>query len=1512
MNAKTLKNKGIRIAGIILIAMLAMLCAGLPVKAADTSAIIKNNSTSTAGGGNITVTVQHYDESGAQIYSDDVKEIGPSGTYPYQKATNWTVSKIEVIENNNTKELDSSKWSEIDLQASATVKVTYKPTEGNYSIGTTFYDYTLWGYNSSKKANISINNPAYYTKYKDNTTELNKYGLGIGSNTSGCFPGGYNSNWIYKLANSSNGSHEPVTTGNGNVNNWKANGSSDTIVTGILNRIDNVGQSNEKIVFNYDDPGLFTEGTDEASQTDGAKQIFKDYQLNFTRSGDTYTLASVNNTGGHNSTTTSTTTESGARNTKFFPLDGDNRVTITDAATNVTKNNCYFGMRYDVKFSLGDYTGPLNYSFTGDDDLWVLLDGKMVLDLGGIHGISATQVNGNPTTVDLWKYIKVGSNGEYDANASYDHNQSHIVTILYMERGAGDSDCTMIYTIPNAEGQAVTNNPTGSITLNKVNSNNKGLKDATFDLTMDSNTSVVYKGYKTDDNGHVTFSNLQRGQTYTLTETAAPSGYLTLTDKWQVVVGSETDSSGKAITPSVTLQKSSDDGASWTNVDNNTLTDITQDEYDIEHKGKLVINKTKTDGSALSGAVFTLYDSAKQQVGDTQTSGADGTATFTKLEKGTYILEETTVPDGYAPATENWVVKVTEDPTDSTKLTAALYKADGTTPVTDNKITNYTKQEYVDKNLVAGKTTKLINWDKRTYQIDINAHSVGTSTVGSLSKKPIDVMLVFDLSGSMNGKLDGGTTPNKEQVKFGSNYQYKDIKDSLDTNAIYYYGDEGLVSVKYTSSGYDTYVPQPMKYIDGQWMYYDGEWVNSGTRRKPNYVWQENGWTKVPDGSEEPVYTWNSRISALKEASSSFVSGLAENNSENQIGVAGFTSTYSSGTFTGQLIQISSIAKVTNSPTTLLQKINQQYARQGTFPEKGLTEAETELLPYQEDGNSKYVILFSDGAPSSEGATTQAQNKAKKLRDAGYTVISILLGSETEDVPGSDFDSGEWLKTQIASLKPDGTYYYFNAKTAEDLKNVFSGIQSEISSNGTEFKNAQITDTIDARFTLASGEAERLKTKYGTDITITENKDSSGKVTTTTITWKNQTIPYQKTGSTDQWNETINVVAKSDYIGGNDVSTNVADQSYISTELGKVGLGSPKVNVKTDFVVNDAEDTIFWGDNSNVDANVIKKLFDAGAVKRISGDKCYNYADSDGTNNSLSENRFTYEWYSDESLNTRIADGMDGLKSTQPDTDQTYYLKVIYNPGSATDASNANSTIGQTTYKTGGDTQQVVGVNGVDHSKTYGVYAVHVVKGQIVITKHIDKQYSSIDKVNSNQTFVFKIKNNTTGDVFYETLNFNANQSKKDASAAISNLKKGNYTVTEETSWSPKYSFIEAKGGSLDEANAQGINVTFNIGNKKSDGSFIGLEDLGNKRDAYGNILMTGNSKSIDIGDGTKQHNYQDIKTMKTDGNMVVVTGTHVTADFTNNIQTNWNWLSDTAAAVNKFTKTTSTSGTIE
>ena len=56
-------------------------------------------------------------------------------------------------------------------------------------------------------------------------------------------------------------------------------------------------------------------------------------------------------------------------------------------------------MQYAVEFTLTpDYIGPLEYTFFGDDDMWVFLDNTLVCDIGGVHSSVGEYV-------DLWDYL---------------------------------------------------------------------------------------------------------------------------------------------------------------------------------------------------------------------------------------------------------------------------------------------------------------------------------------------------------------------------------------------------------------------------------------------------------------------------------------------------------------------------------------------------------------------------------------------------------------------------------------------------------------------------------------------------------------------------------------------------------------------------------------------------------------------------------------------------------------------------------------------------------------------------------------------------------------------------------------------------------------------------------------------------------------------------------------------------------------------------------------------------
>lgn len=93
-------------------------------------------------------------------------------------------------------------------------------------------------------------------------------------------------------------------------------------------------------------------------------------------------------------------------------------------------------------------------------------------------------------------------------------------------------------------------------------------------------------------------------------------------------------------------------------------------------------------------------------------------------------------------------------------------------------------------------------------------------------------------------------------------------------------------------------------------------------------------------------------------------------------------------------------------------------------------------------------------------------------------------------------------------------------------------------------------------------------------------------------------------------------------------------------------------------------------------------------------------------------------------------------------------------------------------------------------------FTIHLAKGELKITKTIDQSYSKEKQINSYQTFIYKIErrdeqNGEVKEIFYQTLSFKTDE--KTYEAIISELKKGYYTITEETTWSMKYNIKTIK-----------------------------------------------------------------------------------------------------------------------
>ena len=110
--------------------------------------------------------------------------------------------------------------------------------------------------------------------------------------------------------------------------------------------------------------------------------------------------------------------------------------------------NFAYGMRTEIRFYLPDDTGTngnkdlygndMHFHFSGDDDVWVLIDGELVLDIGGIHGVETGDINFVTGEVSVQDEVV----GTVNIPAG-----EHTMTVLYLERGASSSNCAIYFNL---------------------------------------------------------------------------------------------------------------------------------------------------------------------------------------------------------------------------------------------------------------------------------------------------------------------------------------------------------------------------------------------------------------------------------------------------------------------------------------------------------------------------------------------------------------------------------------------------------------------------------------------------------------------------------------------------------------------------------------------------------------------------------------------------------------------------------------------------------------------------------------------------------------------------------------------------------------------------------------------------------------------------------------------------------------------------------------------------------
>lgn len=109
---------------------------------------------------------------------------------------------------------------------------------------------------------------------------------------------------------------------------------------------------------------------------------------------------------------------------------------------------------------------PIKFNFSGDDDVWVYVDGNLALDVGGAHGkvtghidFSGSSTNKTATVSKTKKSLNKSSIGGEKTPSSFEikgsNSDEHTLTMFYMERGMWESTMKVSFNFPDENEFAV-------------------------------------------------------------------------------------------------------------------------------------------------------------------------------------------------------------------------------------------------------------------------------------------------------------------------------------------------------------------------------------------------------------------------------------------------------------------------------------------------------------------------------------------------------------------------------------------------------------------------------------------------------------------------------------------------------------------------------------------------------------------------------------------------------------------------------------------------------------------------------------------------------------------------------------------------------------------------------------------------------------------------------------------------------------------------------------------------
>lgn len=472
-----------------------------------------------------------------------------------------------------------------------------------------------------------------------------------------------------------------------------------------------------------------------------------------------------------------------------------------------------------------------------------------------------------------------------------------------------------------------------------------------------------------------------------------------------------------------------------------------------------------------------------------------------------------------------------------------------------------------------------MNFDKRadsngdgTYTITMTAQATGKE-VQTTTVKPMDIVLVLDVSGSMDDPIP-------------ARFEKIDANDVTKSGTYYVYAKHSFGLISWHS--YDK-----VKWCDR---------CNSFTHNCFDFIGHNKG--QKYDPTKDQFYTKIAeidKINALKTAVNGFIDQVAKKSADSSIAVVSFAS--EAANVSGGLLPVKTDAEM------LKAAVNGLNAYGATRADLGMQEAACIL----DNGinSKKVVVMFTDGEPTSgnkfeKDVANATISAAKGMKDKGTEVFTVgVFDSDPDD---KTYDYMNYVSSNYPNAtsmnsggKGSDERYYVTADSADSLSKVFEGISQTITKpepdNAALDEKTVITDTLSDHFMFATGTADGDVKVYAGQRELINGKDITVNLnpTTKTVTVTGYDFSEHYTNSNDPEELVIEIKVKpsgdgytsaniptndDDRIHAARVEVEVASEDGTGTKT-KVVTSHPTATVKGYSVEYVIGDNVSWPNNGN-------------------------------------------------------------------------------------------------------------------------------------------------------------------------------------------------------------------------------------------------------------------------------------------------------------------------------------------